>query len=350
MQTVEADSSIWARFTALLRSHPVLVLVLLSPGIPEYLSGSTSMANLVMNPVLFLLLLGLNVGLYSTGILLVREAVVRWGKGWASIFLLGFAYAILEEGLALQTLFNPNAPPVGTLGVYGRWLGINWVWTVGIVLFHSAMSIALPILLFHMAFPRLKSTSLLKGRRTVLCLVILTVDCLVLFGIVNYWPGWLITFTSTFTILFLVWLARMVPLQFFTAKTSRPSRRPLTLGVLGSLFFPSVLLTGAIGAGADWPPVVTIILEVALSLLLLRSVLRSIGSEQNNEHKIALALGLTVPIMTFGIIASLASIPLIFVADGAFIVFIRRLWKKYHFQPVGLGFSALSPQVGLPSV
>ncbi len=69
--------------------------------------------------------------------------MIRWRKGWASVFLLGFAYAILEEGLALRTLYNPLAGPVGILGYYGHWLGVNWVWTVGLFpfslsLLHSA--------------------------------------------------------------------------------------------------------------------------------------------------------------------------------------------------------------------
>ncbi len=105
-----------------------------------------------------------------------------------------------------------------------------------------------------------------------------------------------------------------------------------------------MLLTGAIAESANAPPIVTVALEIAISLFLLRSVLRSIGSEQNHEHKMALALGLTVPIMVFGIIASLATIPLIFIADAAFIIFVRRLWKKSHFQPVVPGLPTVLPE------
>ncbi len=36
------------------RAHPLLLIVFLSLGIPEYLSGSSSMALLVLNPSLFL--------------------------------------------------------------------------------------------------------------------------------------------------------------------------------------------------------------------------------------------------------------------------------------------------------
>jgi len=118
------------------------------------------MAFLVLSPPLFFLLLAANLGLYGPGVILIREAKIRWNKGWASVFLLGAAYGIVEEGLALRTLFNPNSSVVGNLGVYGHWLGVNWVWTVGLVIFHAVFSIGLPIFVFGLAFPDLKSKSL----------------------------------------------------------------------------------------------------------------------------------------------------------------------------------------------
>ena len=99
----------------LLKSHPVLLLILLTPGIPEYLSSSSAINALVLNPPLFLFQLLANIGLYGSGALLIREAKVRWNKGWGTVFLLGAAYGILEEGVALSTLFNPHAGPVGSL-------------------------------------------------------------------------------------------------------------------------------------------------------------------------------------------------------------------------------------------
>jgi len=108
-----------------LRRHPVLCLLLLTPGIPEYLSSSSPLNALVLDPVMFVFQLAANLGLYGPGVLLIREASIRWKKGWATVLLLGAAYGILEEGVALSTLFNPNAGPVGELGFYGHWLGVN---------------------------------------------------------------------------------------------------------------------------------------------------------------------------------------------------------------------------------
>ena len=117
---------------------------------------------LVISPPLFFGLLLANLGLYGSGVILIREAMIRWKKGWASVFLLGVAYGIVEEGLALWTLFNPLAQPVGVLGFYGHWLGVNWVWTVGLLIFHSVYSIGLPIFLFGLVFPEMKSKSLVS--------------------------------------------------------------------------------------------------------------------------------------------------------------------------------------------
>lgn len=317
----------YGRVSGYIRAHPILLLVLLSPGIPEYLSGSSSWAVLVANPIIFALFVLLNVGLYTTGIILIREAVLRWHKGWASVFILGIAYGILEEGLALQTLFNPNAQPVKELGVYGHWMGVSWVWTTGLLLFHTTISVGLPLLLFGLAFPNLKGKSLLSPSRQKWCIMLLTLDCLVLYGIVRYWPGWPIMIGSLLAILVLALLAKHVPSKFASPNFSLP-KRPRRLLLTGLLFFPAVLLTGVIGAGAGIPPILTIVLDLVFATALLVLLRRSIGSRDNNKQKTALAIGLVLPILCFGLIASLG-LPIIIFADFGFLYFIRRLWKRY---------------------
>ena len=150
------STSLVSRLVRFLKSHPSLFLLLLTPGIPEYLSASSQLTLLVISPLIFFGLLAANLGLYGSGVILIREAMIRWKKGWASVFLLGVAYGIVEEGIALWTLFNPLAQPVGNLGFYGHWLGVNWVWTVGLLIFHSVYSIGLPIFLFRPSLPRIK--------------------------------------------------------------------------------------------------------------------------------------------------------------------------------------------------
>lgn len=129
------------------------MLALLAPAIPELLTGSTPIDRLVLDPPGFLVSFAFEVGLYGSGALLIREASVVLKKGWASILLWGAAYGIGEEGFAVHTFFERSGPPVGALETYGAAYGVNWLWALGLTVFHATYSIALPILLTRLAFP-----------------------------------------------------------------------------------------------------------------------------------------------------------------------------------------------------
>lgn len=91
------------------RFSPVLVLLALAPAVAEFLIGNVPLTRPVH--------LALDVGLYGGGAVLVREAVRRRGLGWPAILLLGVAYAVVEEALVLQTVFNPASRS----GAAARW-------------------------------------------------------------------------------------------------------------------------------------------------------------------------------------------------------------------------------------
>jgi hypothetical protein len=67
---------------------------------------------------------------------------------------MGAAYGILEEGLGAKSFFDPQWRALGPLGSHGRWLGVNWVWTIGLIMFHAAFCIGLPVLAAALPFPR----------------------------------------------------------------------------------------------------------------------------------------------------------------------------------------------------
>jgi hypothetical protein len=112
---------------------PALFLFFFAPLTAEYVSGSSP----YLNPFV---LLG-NLLLSGAGTILIRELRVQWGKGWLAVFVLAAAYMVAEEGLMLNTLFDP------TKNTTGRALGVNWVWTTGMLVVHSLVSIFVPILL-----------------------------------------------------------------------------------------------------------------------------------------------------------------------------------------------------------
>jgi len=329
----------------------LLFLFLLTPGIPEYLGSASQVTWIVLSPLAFFGQLAANLGLYGSGVILIREAMIRWKKGWASVFLLGVAYGIVEEGLALWTLFNPLAQPVGNLGFYGHWLGVNWVWTVGLLIFHSVYSIGLPIFLFGLIFPKLKSKSLVSMRGVRISVLALTIDSVLLFLVEsltyrNYNPGGGLLIFSGVVIAVLVFAARKLPGDFLKIKLSQPKWGPRRFAIVGALLFPSTLLTGIIAAGANIPPEIPFALDIFFAIVILTRVFNSMGASNNQEHKVALSIGLLFPIVVFGFVASIwLGNVLIVVADLFVVLFSRRLWRKWHQWTL---LQRAAKQTGLP--
>jgi hypothetical protein len=316
-----------------LRAHPVVCLALLTPGIPEYLSSSSALNSIVLNPVWFLIQIAANLGLYLPGVLLIRYAVIRWNKGLASVLLLGAAYGILEEGIALSTLFYPNASPVGWLGQYGHWVGVNWIWLAGILPVHMIFSITLPIILLGLALPCTRGNTFLSRGKLVLVFVILGVDVLGLIVISNtfyhYWMGSSVFLGSFLAIGILVWSAYKVPANILAPRNALSTRGTRGMFILGVAFYPAVLLTEGVGGSVHLPAAADFALVILVQALFLAYAIRNIGAQSNERQLISLALGLVFPILTFGLIAEI-QLPLVIVADIAFFLFVRRLYQKYR--------------------
>lgn len=78
----------------------VVALFILSPLVGEYLLGNFAMTDLAALPLIALL--------YGTGAIVVRETARQLGRGYRTMLGLGVAYALIEEGLVDQMLFNPD--------------------------------------------------------------------------------------------------------------------------------------------------------------------------------------------------------------------------------------------------
>src|SRR5215469_11340346 len=130
----------------------VIVLILMAPLVAEVLPGSTPIAS----PALLLS----DMLIYGSGALLIRELVRHRGRGWPSILLLGAAYGLIEEGLALQSLFNPAYGHVSQWGA--RLLGINGAYTEVVIITHAVWSAAIPILLTDLLFPARRTSPYLR--------------------------------------------------------------------------------------------------------------------------------------------------------------------------------------------
>jgi hypothetical protein len=314
-----------------LRRHPLVLLVLLSPGIPEYLSGSSAWSALVLNPGLFLFQIGANLGLYGPGVILIREAKVRWHKGWATVLLLGAAYGILEEGDALGTLFDPRSNNAGVLGTFGHWLGVSWVWASGVLLVHMVYSISIPILLVGLAFPETRMRSLLSNRRIGVTLSILGADVLLLalfiVRAIRFWMGLPVLIGSFITIGALICLAYKAPATW-PARERTVKRRGFRFTVLaGIAVYPAVILIEGF-SGRFENPVLTLLLVVGWEYVSLRWVIHNLDFSGNERMLTAFAFGLLVPLFVSGMIVNFP-VELVLVEDVALLLFFRYVFRLY---------------------
>jgi hypothetical protein len=215
------------------RENPALVLFLLAPAIGELLSGSAPPSEFFTPFGLTMLL-----GLYGGGAVLARELKVRWRKGMGSLLLLGAAYGALEEGVMVASWSSPVWPDLGTLGVFGRWLGVNWVWAAELTMYHAIVSITIPVMLVELAYPERKKDTWLSDWWVKTITVALAVDVIVgftLFGILlNYFPPlpqYSLAFAAT---AFFTYKAYKLPSNW-TRKGVKPLRRPLYYAVITAL-------------------------------------------------------------------------------------------------------------------
>lgn len=309
----------------------MLLLLCFTPGIPEYLSGSSSLALLGRSPLGFFLFLGLNLGLYGPGVLLVREALVRWDKRWAALLCLGSAYAFLEEGTALSTMFDPKASVVGGLGQYGHALGVNWVWMIGVLQVHIVLSIGLPILLLGLALPETRGQRFLTPTRTAVVVAIFAGDIATLALITHYYPvglPWQLAAVGVAAALAAV--AYGLPRNLLDPTSERPRWGRWSCYVLGLLWFPNLLLVPGIGELTPLGAPLVGALEIASSALLFLAVRHAVGRTANAPQLIFLALGVLTPIVLVGFFSQLGFPFVVFGADVLAGLFFYSLWRRYR--------------------
>lgn len=263
---------------------PILLLFFLAPAIGEMLSGSSPPAEFFRPFNLSLL-----AAMYGSGAILVRELRVRWAKGWPSVLVLGVAYGMVEEGLACKSFFNPDWPDLGALGSYGRWAGVNWVWSLYLAIFHAVFSITIPILLTELLFPAQRNERWL-GRKGLLGFSFLfAADVSFCFLAFPYRPPVLHLLVTVMAIVALFFLARRLP-------TGGPqpleAPRPRWFALLGLAitlaFFFGLWVLPHLAA----PVGLTLFFALALvgfTAWAVRSLSR--GGAWTDEHRLALAAG-----------------------------------------------------------
>lgn len=234
-----------------------------------------------------------------------RELKVRWGKGMGSLLLLGAAYGVLEEGLMVASFQNPGWQDLGVLGVFGRWLGVNWVWAVELTAYHAIVSIAVPVMLVELAYPERRAKPWLGGRWLKIVPGLLVADVvlgLVLFSALTGFRPPLPQY-SLFVLLTaaLVLLALRLPLDW-ARRGTKPMRRPRFYGLFTAI---AALACGTI----FWVLPNALTFQAAPILVILlgsTAVLGTIGFLRSHDwraatpmHRFALAAGAIAPFVAF---------------------------------------------------
>lgn len=318
------------------RGKMILLLMIMTPGIPEYLTGSSSFYSLFTNFPNFVLGLLLNAGLYTTGALLIREFMVRFNKGWISVLILGCAYGIMEEGIAVHTFFEVSGQPVGLLAIYGRYAGVNWVWALGLTFFHAVFSIFLPLLLLSLAYPEHSNEPLLGKRGISAVLFIYALDVLILNLLLLNSPGRPVP--TLLDYLFFLAISSILVLLSYKIKSNFPKLRGRAgkgakkfymLGLLVFLLYSLYAFFPVRNNGTYViPPVLDMLFLVAVYSLILFATARSMPGESNEKEKLYLAIGLITPLLGWSVLMEMIGLtPLIMVVTAIAIVFLYKLKK-----------------------
>ncbi len=306
---------------------PVLALLLLAPAIPELLTGSTPITPLFVDPIQFAVSFLFDIGLYGTGALLIREFAVRYGKGWASILLLGAAYGIVEEGLAVHTFFETSGPPVGALGVYGHAFGVNWLWALGLTVFHATYSIALPILLTQLVFPEVKESRWFD-RGAVALLATVYLGVVGVFALTTgHGPSRPALAFFLVVVAALVALAWRVPGDLLRLKPGPRRIGRWGLWLAGSLEWDAWITVLVLSSSARVPAVVAALVVLLANLGALTLLLRRAGAEDLDRTKLYFATGMLVPLFLWDIPVEF-SVPGILLVATVFAFFLYWLSRR----------------------
>ena len=301
------------------RRSPALMLFLLAPMVGELLSSSSPPAEF-FSPIGFVAM----TVLYGGGALLCRELAHRWGKGLASLLLLGAAYGVVEEGLLVKSFFNPNFVDMGALGSYGRWGGVNWVWSVNLMIYHAMISIATPVVLTNLVFASRREDSWVSVRWMRILGGLVLLDVLVGLAFMGDGPGGpsyrppVVPYCLAILLVgVLVWMAKRLPSAFFARGAGTAPREKVRrllssrLFALGFLMVAGYFIVPDVARQHGAYPLLTVALTTAyiggIAWIVMR--ISDYGTTWLPRHQWALASGLLAPFILLAPVFEYGVIP-----------------------------------------
>ncbi|GAB3917060.1 hypothetical protein GCM10011575_32690 [Microlunatus endophyticus] len=208
------------------------LLVVLTPLIAELALGST--------PVSYGFLVLLWIPVYGSLALLIRELVMRAGRGWPSLIMLAVGYELLEDGIGLQALTSPHLYGAAEWGA--RILGFNLPYWVANAIYHAIFTIAVPITVVNLIFPGHRGRPYLKRGGVVIAAVVGGIGVLILRVTVplSQDPGYQAPLPFVIAVLVIVGLLGVVALRILPRVRTRVAEEIAVPG-LGMLYPASAL-------------------------------------------------------------------------------------------------------------
>ena len=311
------------------KRRATIALLLLSPMTAEMLSGSTPPL-LFFNPIAFLLF----ISFYGCGAILARELIVRWNKSKASLLLVGAAYGVWEEGIAVKSFFDPNWVDLGILGSFGRWLGVNWIWAFELTVYHAVISITIPVVLVELLFPSIRGEELLGKKGKAIASISFIVSTFILNRfLTSFQMGLEYYLLCLFLIVVFIYAAYRLPSDIGRGDVELPSPRRLLL--FGFIWVTTWFAIFWIGPHIVKSPVIIALLG-ALQLYLTYRYLSKFNWEfATDKHYVGIIFGILLWHIILAPIIEIAhpnpaENPAGMTLVGlAYLIFMIKLWRKH---------------------
>lgn len=318
------------------RLSTTMTLLLLSPLLGELVSAHQTLFQFI-NPIAFVL----TALPYGFGALICRELTVRWGKGWASLVLLGIAYGLYEEAVVARSFWDPDWAELGALRDYTYWRGVTWTYAEVLIHFHLTISIVSSVALAHILHPEHRHESWLSNRGLAICFVGLALWTPALVVINPFMPpigGFALAWLAILGLGILAW---RLPAQIFPPSQGTATR-PVWYGVVGAVNMTVVFVAVFMLPEADpgwlpsWP--VTFIFVALVDLGAFWLVLRwsGNGTAWDDRHRLALVSGLLAFFIVMNVFKDLdegfgGSI----LVAAAAVWGLRKLWRETRARCTG---------------
>jgi len=249
------------------RISPAILLFFLAPLIAEFLLGDLTIEQL---PALFAL-----APLYGGGAILIREMVRRTGRTWPTFLLLALAYALVEEALLTQSLFNPNYLHLRLID-YGLVpaLGTALPWDFFVLGIHIGWSLAVPIGLVESLFWERRAVPWLKLPGMLVVIALLSAGALLVMRFSLSQTTFRASPVELLISGLLVLIAVATAFRTFPRRQPTPDStlrapvHPLIIGTITLLGGSTFVLANSQGkAHLPWPA--TALLELAIAAAIL---------------------------------------------------------------------------------